>query len=70
MMNLPDSVEPEKPRNYKPRNPYNVPNVFPSTVANFFDDAGMFERLDTDTLFFIFYYQQGERAGTLRYLPS
>jgi hypothetical protein len=63
MMNLPDSLEPEKPRHYKPKNPYNTPPVFPNTATAFFDDSGMFERLDTDTLFFIFYYQQGMWEG-------
>jgi len=28
-------------------------------MAANFDDASMFEKFDTDTLFFIFYYQQG-----------
>jgi len=28
-------------------------------MAPNFDDASMFEKFDTDTLFFIFYYQQG-----------
>ena len=42
-----------------PRNPYATPPAFPSTPAPTFDDAKVFEKLGTDTLFFIFYYQQG-----------
>jgi CCR4-NOT transcription complex subunit 3 len=49
----------ERPRQYVPRNPYSTPPTFPTTPAPAFDDAKVFEKLGTDTLFFIFYYQQG-----------
>lgn len=42
-----------------PRNPTNVPPSFPSVAAPVFDSRDVFRRFDTDTLFFIFYYQQG-----------
>lgn len=42
-----------------PRNPVNVPPSFPSVAAPVFDSRDVFKRFDTDTLFFIFYYQQG-----------
>ena len=44
---------------YVPRNPYPTPNSFPQTPAGVFDHPASFDRFDTDTLFFIFYYQQG-----------
>eukprot|EP00808_Paulinella_micropora_P013683 g55327.t1 len=44
---------------YVPRNPYHTPPSFPTTVAPVFDDPLIFERFSTDTLFFIFYFQQG-----------
>lgn len=49
----------ERPRQYVPRNPYNTPAAFPASPAPVFDDPRVFDKLTTDTLFFIFYYQQG-----------
>eukprot|EP01126_Amoeba_proteus_P031167 TRINITY_DN30655_c0_g1_i1.p2 TRINITY_DN30655_c0_g1~~TRINITY_DN30655_c0_g1_i1.p2 ORF type:complete len:138 (-),score=19.16 TRINITY_DN30655_c0_g1_i1:81-494(-) len=59
MTHLPECEESSKPQPYKPRNPHNTPSVFPQDPIVFFEDPSMFERLDTDTLFFIFYYLQG-----------
>lgn len=42
-----------------PRNPVATPPSFPSVPAPVFDSREVFERFDPDTLFFIFYYQQG-----------
>lgn len=58
---LPSSCDRERPKTYVPRNPYLTPPAFfdgpgPSPV---FDDANIFEKFNPDTLFFIFYYQQG-----------
>lgn len=44
---------------YKPRTPVQTPSSFPTSPATNFDEAALFEKFDTDTLFFIFYYQQG-----------
>ena len=49
----------ERPKSYVPRNPYPTPSSFPQTPAAVFDSPATFEKFDTDTLFFIFYYQQG-----------
>ncbi|CAM9596025.1 unnamed protein product, partial [Ectocarpus sp. 12 AP-2014] len=46
-------------RSYVPRNPYRTPTAFPSQPAAAFEKPHMFEKLNTDTLFLIFYYQQG-----------
>lgn len=42
-----------------PRNPVATPPSFPSVPAPVFDSREVFEQFDPDTLFFIFYYQQG-----------
>jgi CCR4-NOT transcription complex subunit 3 len=59
LFNMPESGDSEKPRTYVPRNPYPTPNSFPQTPAPVFDTPSTFDKFDTDTLFFIFYYQQG-----------
>lgn len=41
------------------RNPAATPSCFPSVAATAFNQAALFEKFDLDTLFFIFYYQQG-----------
>ena len=58
-LNMPEPADSERPRTYVPRNPYPTPNSFPQTPAPVFDAPSTFDRFDTDTLFFIFYYQQG-----------
>ena len=59
---LPSDVP--KPRRYSPTTHYvhkdpNGQPYYPVEPARSFDDPGAFERYDVDTLFFIFYYQQG-----------
>lgn len=56
---LPDSRDSEKANHYVPRNLYPTPAAFPSAPAPLFEKPAVFEKLDVDTLFFIFYYQQG-----------
>jgi len=56
---MPLPADSERPKTYVPRNPYPTPNSFPQTPAAVFDSPTVFEKFDTDTLFFIFYYQQG-----------
>ena len=59
LLNKPEQMDSERPRTYVPRNPYPTPNSFPQTPASVFDAPSTFDKFDTDTLFFIFYYQQG-----------
>ena len=59
LLNMPESADSERPRTYVPRNPYPTPNSFPQTPAAVFDAPSTFDKFDTDTLFFVFYYQQG-----------
>ncbi|KAL1529642.1 hypothetical protein AB1Y20_000584 [Prymnesium parvum] len=59
LQNMPEPSDSERPKTYTPRNPYPTPNSFPQTPAAVFDSPAVFDKFDTDTLFFIFYYQQG-----------
>jgi len=59
LFNMPEPSDSERPRTYVPRNPYPTPNSFPQTPAPVFDSPSTFDKFDTDTLFFIFYQQQG-----------
>ncbi|EQC32246.1 hypothetical protein SDRG_09996 [Saprolegnia diclina VS20] len=56
---MPDSIDSEKGNRYVPRNMYPTPPSFPSAPAPLFENPAVFEKFDLDTLFFIFYYQQG-----------
>jgi len=46
-------------RTYLPRNPYQTPKFFPEHPDPLLYEPPIFEKFDTDTLFFIFYFQQG-----------
>lgn len=59
LRHLPEPVDSERPKQYIPRNPYRTPSYFPSVPAPIFDDPLLFDKLSVDTLFFIFYFQQG-----------
>ncbi|KAE8341714.1 hypothetical protein BDV24DRAFT_131958 [Aspergillus arachidicola] len=57
----PEPADAEKPRHYKPQNPYNTPLYYPQEPLSIFDDPRLYDtgRIDTDTLFYLFYYRQG-----------
>ncbi|OJJ48696.1 hypothetical protein ASPZODRAFT_130808 [Penicilliopsis zonata CBS 506.65] len=57
----PEPSDAEKPRHYKPQNPYNTPLYYPQEPLSIFDDPRLYDtgRIDTDTLFYLFYYRQG-----------
>jgi CCR4-NOT transcription complex subunit 3 len=57
--NLPESMDSSRPQQYKPKTPFSTPSHYPASPAAVFDNPAVFEKFDTDTLFFIFYYQQG-----------
>ncbi|KAL3477818.1 Not1 N-terminal domain, CCR4-Not complex component-domain-containing protein [Aspergillus californicus] len=58
--NCPEPADAEKPRHYKPQNPYNTPLYYPQEPLAVLDDTRLYEtgRIDTDTLFYLFYYRQ------------
>ncbi|TKA76986.1 hypothetical protein B0A49_01338 [Cryomyces minteri] len=57
---LPDSVDASKPYHYKPQTLYAfLPPHYPKEPLMIFDDSRLYNRIDTDTLFYAFYYRQG-----------
>ena len=55
----PDVFDAEKPRYYIPQTKYNTPRFYPQEPAVIIDNPTLYEKIDTDTLFYIFYYRQG-----------
>lgn len=59
-LTCPTPHDSEKPNHYKPQNPYNyTPAHYPQEPSNVFDDPRLYNRIDTDSLFYAFYYRQG-----------
>ncbi|KAJ3109067.1 general negative regulator of transcription subunit 5 [Phlyctochytrium planicorne] len=56
---LPESADAERPKYYFPQSSYPNPGYFPDTPLAVFENPAIYEMFDLDTLFFIFYYQQG-----------
>eukprot|EP00249_Psilotum_nudum_P021865 c28285_g1_i2 orf=637-3519(-) len=56
---IPLPKDSERLRNYVPRHPAITPSSYPQVPAPIIDNPALWERLDTDVLFFAFYYQQG-----------
>lgn len=59
LRHMPTLADSDRPKHYLPRNPYHTPVSWPSTSSPIFEDPSFFVKYDTDTLFFIFYFQQG-----------
>ncbi|KAG5519076.1 hypothetical protein PMAC_002162 [Pneumocystis sp. 'macacae'] len=55
----PELVTSETPKYYIPSEPYPVPSYYPQVPPAIFDSPELFEKIDIDALFFVFYYQQG-----------
>ncbi|EFZ01923.1 CCR4-Not complex component [Metarhizium robertsii] len=57
---LPDVVDADVPRNYRPDVPMpQTGSGFPREPLPIFDDPRLYGRIDPDTLFYVFYYKQG-----------
>lgn len=57
---LPEPVDASRPDHYRPKHPFPfAPTHYPQEPLQIFDDARLYSRLDTDTLFYLFYYRQG-----------
>lgn len=59
-LSCPTPLDAEKPNHYKPTNPYAyTPAHYPQEPLGIFDDPRLYSRIDTDSLFYAFYYRQG-----------
>jgi CCR4-NOT transcription complex subunit 3 len=59
-LTCPTPLDGEKPNHYKPVNPYAyTPTHYPQEPLGIFDDPRLYSRIDTDSLFYAFYYRQG-----------
>ncbi|KAF3932080.1 hypothetical protein ABW20_dc0105843 [Dactylellina cionopaga] len=56
---LPVAQDAERPKRYKPQTPYKTPAHYPQEPLGLLEEPGFFGKVDTDTLFYIFYYRQG-----------
>ena len=56
--NCPNYLDAEKPRHYRPDTKYNTPPYYPQEPYANSDDPSLYNKIDTDTLFYIFYYRQ------------
>ncbi|OQN95757.1 hypothetical protein B0A48_17947 [Cryoendolithus antarcticus] len=58
--NCPIPLDAEKPNHYKAQTPYAyTPSHYPQEPLGIFDDPRLYSRIDTDSLFYAFYYRQG-----------
>ncbi|KAF9882174.1 hypothetical protein CkaCkLH20_00210 [Colletotrichum karsti] len=56
----PDIMDTDVPRTYRPELRYSSTGLgFPSEPLPLFDDPRLYQRIDPDTLFYVFYYKQG-----------
>jgi len=62
---LPHPSDSERLRPYLPRNPCHTPPYYPQAPPQGSDTIDFFQRLSTETLFFIFYYMEGTKAQYL-----
>ncbi|KAI9311840.1 Not1 N-terminal domain, CCR4-Not complex component-domain-containing protein [Dichotomocladium elegans] len=56
---IPDLIDSERPKIYEPHSPCPTPSYYPQQPLPVFENPALFEKLDINSLFFVFYYQQG-----------
>lgn len=56
----PDAADLDRPQHYRPSYKYATPAHYPQDILPIFDDPALYEnqRMEPDTLFYIFYYKQ------------
>lgn len=54
----PEFLDAEKPRHYRPEQKYLTPRYYPQEPFMTIDEPSLYGKIDTDTLFYIFYYRQ------------
>ncbi|CAN6632487.1 general negative regulator of transcription subunit 5 [Trichomonascus vanleenenianus] len=58
-LQCPDSLMADRPRYYHPQSPFPTPGYYPQEPMQGLDDELIIQKMDVDTLFYIFYYRQG-----------
>ena len=56
---MPEVVDEKSSKTYAPRNPCMTPPYYPQAPFSLVENPSVIENFEVDTLFFIFYYQQG-----------
>lgn len=57
---IPGNVDSERSKMYVPQNPFTrIPSQFPEVPAPRLESSEVFERMDVETLFFVFFHQPG-----------
>ncbi|KAH8928142.1 hypothetical protein BT69DRAFT_1237424 [Atractiella rhizophila] len=59
LQSAPRTIDADKPKYYVPKNPYATPSYYPQQPAEYFNNPAFFAKFDSETLFYIFYYNQG-----------
>ncbi|WOO83433.1 General negative regulator of transcription subunit 3 [Vanrija pseudolonga] len=57
--NAPTQLDGEPPRYYHPQNPITTPSYYPQVRLPALEEKSIYQRLDLDQLFYIFYYMTG-----------
>lgn len=55
----PREIDGDRPEHYIPKEPFPTPPYYPSMPLDIFNDPEAMEKIEIDTLFYIFYYQKG-----------
>ena len=55
----PSALDGEPPRSYQPEVRFYSHTRYPQEPLPIFDDPRLYSRIDSDTLFYVFYYKQG-----------
>lgn len=55
----PDTTDSEAPRGYQPDVKFQSSSQYPQEPLSIFDDPRLYNRIEPDTLFYVFYYKQG-----------
>lgn len=62
---MPQPSDSERIRTYLPRQPFSTPTYYNQTPLAHSDSLEFYQRLATETLFFVFYYMEGTKAQYL-----
>lgn len=65
LQQCPDLMDSERPPRYTAAKPTATPPYYPQTAMIPFESPALYEQLDIDTLFFIFYYMPGTKQQYL-----